>query len=175
RTKPRSMSRSAASGCSWRSIGTHVSPWRCVSFKFSQSITTAPPTIECLAGRHRTAHGEVAKWLSARRPVSRVLSRPGRSQGGDDHPSPTAGYPAAHAADPRAGQRASPPANRGSPSYLALLRVELAAFHSGGRAAGIVTVALVLASRRTGVTRYPALWSSDFPHPVQVALGRRGH
>jgi len=30
--------------------------------------------------------------------------------------------------------------------------------------AGIVTVALVLASRRTGVTRYLALWSSDFPH-----------
>ena len=30
--------------------------------------------------------------------------------------------------------------------------------------AGIVTVALVLASRRTGVTRYPALRSSDFPH-----------
>src|SRR5207237_4764040 len=29
--------------------------------------------------------------------------------------------------------------------------------------AGIVTVALVLASRRTGVTREPALWSSDFP------------
>src|SRR4029450_13500309 len=31
---------------------------------------------------------------------------------------------------------------------------------------GIVTVALVLASRRTGVTRYPALRSSDFPHAV---------
>jgi len=30
--------------------------------------------------------------------------------------------------------------------------------------AGIVTVALVLASRRTGVTRYLALGSSDFPH-----------
>jgi hypothetical protein len=30
--------------------------------------------------------------------------------------------------------------------------------------AGIVTVALVLASRRTGVARYPALWCSDFPH-----------
>src|SRR5215213_6739926 len=27
-----------------------------------------------------------------------------------------------------------------------------------------VTVALVLALRRTGVTRYLALWSSDFPH-----------
>ena len=29
---------------------------------------------------------------------------------------------------------------------------------------GIVTVALVLVSRRTGVTRHPALRSSDFPH-----------
>jgi hypothetical protein len=29
---------------------------------------------------------------------------------------------------------------------------------------GIVTVALVLASRRAGVTRHPALGSSDFPH-----------
>jgi len=43
---------------------------------------------------------------------------------------------------------------------LALLRVEFAAFHSGHRLSpptGIVTVALVLVSRRTGVTRYPAL------------------
>ena len=31
---------------------------------------------------------------------------------------------------------------------------------------GIVTVALVLVSRRTGVTRHPALRSSDFPHAV---------
>ncbi len=40
-------------------------------------------------------------------------------------------------------------------------------FHSGLRFApstGIVTVALVLASRRAGVTRHPALRSSDFPH-----------
>src|SRR6478736_732505 len=40
-------------------------------------------------------------------------------------------------------------------------------FHSARRLApptGIVTVALVLASRRAGVTRHPALRSSDFPH-----------
>jgi hypothetical protein len=41
------------------------------------------------------------------------------------------------------------------------------------RLAGIVTVALVLASRRTGVTRYPALRSSDFPHAV-LGRPRRG-
>jgi len=33
----------------------------------------------------------------------------------------------------------------------------------GRTRSGYVSVALVLASRRTGVTRYPALWSSDFP------------
>src|SRR5439155_968877 len=32
------------------------------------------------------------------------------------------------------------------------------------RRTGLVSVALFLASRRTGVTRYPASWSSDFPH-----------
>src|SRR5215210_3578268 len=49
---------------------------------------------------------------------------------------------------------------------------------SPARAAdGIVTVALVLVSRRTGVTRHPALGSSDVPHAVNgVAPGRaRGH
>jgi hypothetical protein len=40
---------------------------------------------------------------------------------------------------------------------------------------GIVTVALVLASRRTGVTRYPALESSDFPRAAtaEAACGAR--
>src|SRR4051812_43070390 len=99
--------------------------------------------------------------------VCKPSSVPGRlREPGDGHPSGAAGYPTARAADPRAGQRTSPPANRVAPSYLALLRVEFAAFHSGRRLApptGIVTVALVLASRRTGVTRYPALRSSDFP------------
>src|SRR6478735_4013018 len=43
-------------------------------------------------------------------------------------------------------------------------------FHSARRLApstGIVTVALVLASRRAGVTRHPALRSSDFPHAAR--------
>jgi len=40
---------------------------------------------------------------------------------------------------------------------------------------GIVTVALVLALRRTGVTRYPALRSSDFPHAARVAPPARDH
>jgi len=89
---------------------------------------------------------------------------------GDGHPSGAAGRPTAHAADPRAGQRTSPPAGRPArvaPSYLALLRVEFARFTPPPDPRvgdGIVTVALVLVSRRTGVTRHPALWSSDFPH-----------
>ena len=42
-------------------------------------------------------------------------------------------------------------------------------FHSGRhrlspRRPALVSVALFLASRGTGVTRYPALWSGDFPH-----------
>src|SRR5215210_7061251 len=70
--------------------------------------------------------------LSARRSVRRVLSP--RLLAVDGHPSQAAGCPTAHAADPRAGQRTSPPAGcpaRVAPSYLALLRVEFAAFHSG--------------------------------------------
>ena len=96
---------------------------------------------------------------------------PGLAAGGDGHPSGAAGRPTAHAADPRAGQRTSPPPTvarrRVAPSYLALLRVEFARFTpvAGSKPPiGIVTVALVLASRRTGVTRHPALRSSDFPH-----------
>ena len=61
------------------------------------------------------------------------------------------------------------------PSYLALLQVELAAFHSVAEpkpGAGIVTVALVLASRRMGVTHYLALGSSDFPHAVELPRRR---
>ena len=47
----------------------------------------------------------------ARRPVSRVLYRGLRR--GDGHPSEAAGCPTAHAADPRAGQRTSPPGEPG--------------------------------------------------------------
>ena len=38
----------------------------------------------------------------------------------------------------------------------------------------LVSVALVLAFRRTGVTRYPASWSSDFPR-VNSRLSPMGH
>ena len=34
----------------------------------------------------------------------------------------------------------------------------------------MVSVPLVLASRRTGVTRYPALWSADFPRTWRDSL-----
>src|SRR4051794_21262086 len=109
--------------------------------------------------------------------VCKPSSVPGRlREPGDGHPSGAVSCPTARAADPRAGQRTSPPANRVAPSYLALLRVEFAAFHSGVLAdAGIVTVALVLASRRTGVTRYPALRSSDFPHAGRASPATRDH
>ncbi len=80
--------------------------------------------------------------------VARRLMRPTRGLG--SAPLPRTGCPAQVA-----------------PSYLALLRVEFARFTpppDPGPGVGIVTVALVLVSRRTGVTRHPALWSSDFPH-----------
>ena len=110
-----------------------------------------------------------SKRQDDRRNVSEAVCKPSfvprtSRYRGDGHPSGAAGHPTAHAADPRAGQRPSPPPtvarDRVTPSYLALLRVEFAPFHSDRRLAppaGIVTVALVLASRRTGVTRYPAL------------------
>lgn len=46
-------------------------------------------------------------------------------------------------------------------AYLVLLRVEVAAFHSGLNR--LVSVALFVASRRLGVTQHPALRSPDFP------------
>ena len=49
-------------------------------------------------------------------------------------------------------------------AYLVLLRVEIAAFHSGLNR--LVSVALIRTSRWTGVTRYAALCSPDLP-PVR--------
>ena len=113
----------------------------------------------------------------ARRPVSRVLSR--RLRSGDGHPS---GTPVARRLErPTRGRSDAllprpAEASPGMPSYLALLRVELARFTRPRRLSPpcrFVTVALVLASRRTGVTRYPASRSSDFPRAVN-GLPRRG-
>ena len=50
-----------------------------------------------------------------------------------------------------------------SSAYLVLLRVEIGRFTPGLKLPGLVSVPLILASRRTGVTRYAALWSPDFP------------
>ena len=48
-----------------------------------------------------------------------------------------------------------------------LLRVEVTAFHTGLNR--LVSVALVVVSRRLGVTQHPALWSPDFPLAVSHA------
>ena len=131
--------------------------------------SSAPTRTEASRLRRYPIVGMVIE-ASARRSVSRVLSRRAPSARGDGHPSGAAGRPTAHAADPRAGQRTSPP-RRSPAAGCALLfglapggvcRVSLRRRPEGRR--GIVTVALVLASRRTGVTRHPALRSSDFPH-----------
>src|SRR6478735_5160221 len=62
------------------------------------------------------------------------------------------------------GSAPLPPANRGCALLFGLAPGGVCRVSLRPRGAGIVTVALVLASRRTGVTRCPALWSSDFPH-----------
>ncbi len=118
------------------------------------------PRSQAVAGARRS-------WeASARRPVRRVLSRGPPEGCGDGHPSGAAGCPAAHAADPR-----TPTARRcpGCPGRVLLFGlapgracpVSPCRRLPGGR---LVSVALVLASRRTGVTRYPAPESPDVPH-----------
>src|SRR4029450_13885082 len=77
---------------------------------------------------------------------------------------PLAAYPRVQATPP-----VSPAEATDAPSYSALHRVELARFTRARRTGQrLVSVALVLASRRTGVTRYPASWSSDFPRAHRV-------
>ena len=116
--------------------------------------------------------GSMAK-ASARRSVSRVLSHDALRRRGDGHPSGAVGCPTAHAADPRAGQRTSSPTDVSADGCALLFGLApggVCPFHSDRRLAptiGIVTVALVLASRRAGVTRHPALRSSDFPHAAR--------
>ena len=108
--------------------------------------------------------------------VCKPSSVPPRAEArvGDGHPSVAAGHPTALAAYPRAGQRTSPP-NRSPGTGCALLfglapggvcRVSLRR-PTRKPVGGIVTVALFLVSRRTGVTRHPALRSSDFPHETR--------
>src|SRR6188472_4047467 len=70
------------------------------------------------------------------------------------------------------GSAPLPPANRGCALLFGLAPGGVCRVSLRPRGAGIVTVALVLASRRTGVTRHPALGSSDFPHACRLP-GRR--
>src|SRR5688572_26937126 len=66
------------------------------------------------------------------------------------------------------GSAPLPPANRGCALLFGLAPGGVCRVSLRPSRAGIVTVALVLASRRTGVTRHPALGSSDFPHASRV-------
>jgi len=52
------------------------------------------------------------------------------------------------------------------PAYLVLLQMEVTAFHVRVRKRILVSVALFRASRRTAVSRHPALCSPDFPPPI---------
>ena len=108
--------------------GAERSP-RNVQGRSAQPSIGAPCGVRGFA---RSPAGSHSAKMSARRSVSRVLSRRASRRIGDGHPSGAAGRPTAHAADPRAGQRTSPPRTvtrpRVAPSYLALLRVEFARF-----------------------------------------------
>ena len=150
---------------------------------------TSPPSRNCVqkcVQALRTArslggpfHARNRGEASARRSVSRVLSHDALRRRGDGHPSGAVGRPTAHAADPRAGQRTSSPTDVSADGCALLFGLApggVCPFHSERRLApplGIVTVALVLASRRAGVTRHPALRSSDFPHAADGSPHRR--
>src|SRR3954451_799670 len=70
------------------------------------------------------------------------------------------------------GSAPLPPANRGCALLFGLAPGGVCRVSLRPRGAGIVTVALVLALRRTGVTRHPALGSSDFPHAGRLPARR---
>ena len=135
------------------------------------AVGAARSTSRSVAGTTQPADG-VRRCGPVVAPASAVCTPSSVTTAGavaDGHPSEAGGYPTARAADPRAGQRTSPPAvaRTGCALLFGLAPGGVCPFHSGRLAPpGIVTVALVLVSPRTGVTRHPALWSSDVPHAV---------
>src|SRR5687768_236837 len=64
---------------------------------------------------------------------------------------------------PESGATPPPPDLRPTALLFGLAPGRACPFHSARLPGWLVSVALVLASRRTGVTRYPASRSSDFP------------
>lgn len=120
----------------------------------------------------RAAGGICLRVKPARWSVSRVLS-------------PLAGGTAIHLGhrllsgssdQPEDPGGAPVPATRAeASSYLTLLQAEFAAFHPASEpklSGGLVSVALVRASRRTGVTRCLTPWSPDFPRTSPKARSR---
>ena len=118
-------------------------------------------------------HARTSREMSARRSVSRVLSR-----------RPEATVMAIHLGPPVTRRLMRPTRGLGSaplPRRVAPHGLRPPIWPCSGwslprftpspacAADGIVTVALVLVSRRTGVTRHPALRSSDVPHADEVA------
>jgi len=73
-----------------------------------------------------------------------------------------------HSSGPRIAARLKPPTRKlGGSRHRLPIRCcsgwRLPRFTPAAYTAGLVSVALFLASRRTGVTRHPTLWSPDFP------------
>src|SRR4051794_40217336 len=120
-------------------------------------VTSARPSVSRVLSR-RLAPSRMAIHLGP--PVARQLMRPTRGLGSAPLPRRVAPHGLRPPIWPCSGwslPRFTPPSARA--------------------AGGIVTVALVLVSRRTGVTRHPALRSSDFPHAVHGVAPdvARGH
>ena len=137
----------------------HLQPLRCI-------LPPPPPPVKGCVGRGPLSGGE-REGESARWSVSRVLS-------------PLAGGAAIHLGHRLLGGSSDQPGDPGgapvpttraeASPYLTLLQAEFAAFHPASEpklSGGLVSVALVRASRRTGVTRCLTPWSPDFPrtHP----------
>ena len=129
----------------WEHVGDPrvVSHWRscfeAASRQFTVEDRSIPDVRETMGHRLRPPGGSTGGHFThgisgvSASAVCKPSSVPidAEAPSGDGHPSQAAGRPTAHAADPRAGQRASPPAGRPArvtPSYLALLRVEFARF-----------------------------------------------
>ena len=163
-------------------LGTSRRAWLCA--QAASPTTSSGPTrteIACSAVSHenrfwrvetfrrRAAVGVRRGGEPAYKPssVPRLASRRRSSISGRRLPDGSSGRPEDWAARPLPSKRPVARAPEPRPPIWPCSEQSLPRFTYRARVhpePGYVSVALVLASRRTGVTRYPALGSSDFPH-----------
>lgn len=122
----------------------------------------------------QTERSDRASQSPARWSVSRVLSRPRRS-GTVIHLRRR--LPDVFSGRPESGATPLLPDSRPTALLFGLAPGRACPFHTspvGCPTCRLVSVALVLASRRTGVTRYPASRSSDFPR-IELRVSPMGY